>query len=152
MPRLAVLTLLFACSLSAPAFAAIYKWVDAQGVTHYSEAPPPSQDAQEVKTAPAPAPSDGARKKEKSTQDLELDFRKRRVEAAERDKHEGDAQRRETALRRERCLDARNELEIVQTGVPVYSINAKGEREYLPDASRPASIARLQKIIEQSCD
>ncbi len=42
--------------LSAPCQAAIYKWVDEKGVTHYTQLPPPGVQAEEIEPlAPAPA-------------------------------------------------------------------------------------------------
>lgn len=41
--RVALLVLAFA--IAVPAHAQIYKWVDAKGVTHYSDKPPPGKQA-----------------------------------------------------------------------------------------------------------
>jgi hypothetical protein len=48
MVRLLAVGLAWALSMSA-AHAAIYKWVDEQGVTQYSEKPPPGRKANEVR-------------------------------------------------------------------------------------------------------
>jgi hypothetical protein len=61
--RLALILLVSVCPL---AFAQAYKWKDAQGVTHYADAPPPGNAKYEkIKTtgtveAPAPAPAASA--------------------------------------------------------------------------------------------
>jgi glutaredoxin len=44
------LVLLFVC---LPAFAQVYKWTDAQGTVHYTDTPPPSRMASQVKTPSA---------------------------------------------------------------------------------------------------
>jgi glutaredoxin len=46
--RKAILLLGLAAMLAAPAYAQMYKWVDAQGVTHYSDRPPPVGDAEKL--------------------------------------------------------------------------------------------------------
>lgn len=48
LPLVRVLTLLLIASACAPAFAQkVYQWKDAQGVTHYSDSPPPNQQAKD---------------------------------------------------------------------------------------------------------
>lgn len=44
----AALLCLLAAILATPAFADVYKWVDAAGVTHFSDTPPPARDAQKI--------------------------------------------------------------------------------------------------------
>lgn len=151
MRNLFCLTALLSCALTLPCSAAIYKWVDENGVTHYSESPPPSQKAQEIKPVPSSSP---AASKEKTAEQLELEFRQRRLEAAESDKKKAaDANKvkHDAALRGEDCAAAHADLIHLQESVPFYSINARGEREYMPDAERPAEIARLKAFIEKSC-
>jgi hypothetical protein len=153
-----ILLLLLACSfVSSQAGAAIYKWVDEKGVTHYSESPPSSQKTQEVQTAPAAAPAGNAKsqQKELSPQEVEIDFRRRRLEAAEREQKQTDdanAAKRKIALRKEACIDARNYLEDLESHVPVYRLNERGERDYLEDKDRPASGAKAKKAIAENCD
>ncbi|HMW29814.1 MAG TPA: DUF4124 domain-containing protein, partial [Plasticicumulans sp.] len=45
-----------------PADAAVYKWVDAEGRTHYSSTPPPGADAKPVviREDPLPPPAAGS--------------------------------------------------------------------------------------------
>lgn len=40
---------LFACCLALPAHAGVYKWTDAQGRIHYSDAPPPAAKTTQIK-------------------------------------------------------------------------------------------------------
>jgi len=57
-----LLPLLIVVSLALPAGAAaetLYKWTDAEGITHYSDAPPPEGsdvEARQIKVDPAPPP------------------------------------------------------------------------------------------------
>lgn len=55
MKRIAVL--LGALALSATAYSQMYKWVDKEGKTHYTDSPPPS-DAKTITSAPAARPRD----------------------------------------------------------------------------------------------
>jgi glutaredoxin len=49
------LLLLLAC---LPAYSQVYKWTDAQGTVHYTDTPPPAQQASRIRT-PAPGASSG---------------------------------------------------------------------------------------------
>lgn len=54
--------LIFLAVISAPAYADMYKWVDASGVVHYSDQPPASQGAEALKIVmrPASGPAPGS--------------------------------------------------------------------------------------------
>ena len=62
-----------------PAVAALYKWVDANGRTVYSDQVPPGVKAEQVGAAPPPANPNAA--KDLANQDAE--FRKRQMERAD---------------------------------------------------------------------
>jgi glutaredoxin len=49
MLRLRLLMLLAVAACTLPAAAGVYKWTDAQGRVHYSDSPPPDQEAAQVK-------------------------------------------------------------------------------------------------------
>jgi glutaredoxin len=58
----AILPVLFALAcacLAVPAAAQVYTWKDAQGVTHYGDAPPPGRQARALGGGTQPAPSSG---------------------------------------------------------------------------------------------
>src|SRR5512144_353543 len=99
-------TLLVAMLVPLSAFAGqMYKWVDADGKVFYSDQPPPGTGVKQQKTiaqprtAPPPAPADAATTpaadgkqaavapgKPKTPAEQEMEFRKRRLEAAEAEK------------------------------------------------------------------
>ena len=142
------LTLFHSC-LAAP----VYKWVDEKGVTHYSEAPPRDRKAQEV-GVPAPvAPADEALQPPAAGRwdDQEREFQRRRIEREEarRKKEAEDTKANREA--KENCLFAREQLDKLERGVPLYSINEKGEREYWDDNARAAELAVAKKDIEIYC-
>ncbi len=49
------------------------------------------------------------------------------------------------------CVEALEQLETLQTLVPVYKLMGGQERQYLADADRPAEVARLKIIVGRSC-
>ena len=148
-------TAALACACFALAFAgalaqaAIYKWVDEKGVTHFSEQAPPDGKATKIETKPAPGKPQDA--KPESWKDRELEFRKRRLEKEQAEDAVRTRTEREAAERRSRCLQAQRELEVLQAGVPVYATNERGERVYLEDKDRPREIQQWQRAAEAHC-
>jgi hypothetical protein len=141
--------------LAAPVSAQqIYKWVDENGKTHYSESPPDKGKAKKVEP-PASAPTSGVPPKSaRSTSELELEFRQRqtaRAEAARKEEAEEEKQRRDA---KRECIRARNQLEELRQQVPLYTLNEKGERVYLTDKERKTdaedAAARVAKYCKDS--
>ena len=146
-----------AAGLAVPCAGQLYKWVDDQGVTHYSEQPAPGAKPQALKTPPPKsAVEDKARPKSeiKSWQQQELEFRQRQIEAEE-DRQKRDAEeakaKRQAALVREACIDARRDLAALQEQRPVYDIDERGERRYLQDKERAETIKKAQQFIAKNC-
>lgn len=137
--------------------ASVYKWVDEQGVTHYSETPPPAErKAKKIEVKP-PSPASGAEGgggEGKSWQQKEQEFQKRQAEREEarRQQEAADtAARREAKIKEERCAAAKQNLDTLQIRRPVYWTNEKGERVYVDDRVRAVEIARMKKEIETFC-
>ena len=153
-PRLLLAMGLLLCA--APSSAQMYKWVDDKGVTHYSESPPPGRKAQQIQTTPTtPAPSPSATPKPAEPAstwgDKERAFRQRTIEReyAEETKRKKDAER--VAMRREACVQARYMIDTLNSGVPVYKLNEKGEREYFEDSVRAEKLQRAKENAETYC-
>ena len=153
--RRSCMLLLAAALASGPAAGAIYKWVDEKGVTQYSEKPPQGKKSAEVpirsqSAAPVtpPGPQGGA----KTWQEQEAEFRQRRAEQEEQ-RLKKEAQDRVGAADRLRtCLQARQDLHVLEQQRPVYTINAKGERVFIEDKDRDQYRERMRRIVEQTCD
>ena len=129
---------------------AIYKWVDEKGVTHFSEHPPPDgKKAQKIEPKVTP-PSSEARPAD--WRQREQDLRKRKIEQDQEDEQKKAKAHNSAAERTNRCAYARRELHVLEKQVPVYSLNAKGERVYLEDKDRPAEIALWRRAIAEHCD
>jgi uncharacterized protein DUF4124 len=142
MPRRlqpAIAAAALACSLAytLPAVAeAVYKWVDDKGVTHFSQTPPDSTQAQklEVRTAPAAAAQDNAAADAKK----DADAKPQRTEAQKKE-------------RAERCKNAQEALEKLMSPEPVVRYGEKGEQIPVADDERPAFVEQVKKVIAQQC-
>jgi hypothetical protein len=144
--RAALLVLALA---SLPA-AAVYKWVDEKGVTHYSETPPPDAKATQVETRiVGPSGSTGA------TDDWKQKELERRKERLDRDQAEDYAKRNsehDAAVRANRCQESRRQLAMLERALPIYRINERGEKLYLEDQDRPRQVEQWRSQAEKYCD
>jgi len=144
---------------TAASGAGVYRWVDEKGVTHFSELPPPGQQAPKPRKPPevpsqpqpaSPASSDAGRPAGKSWQEKDAEFRQRQIDrdAAARKQEQDEA----AAKRLQRdCLIARKRLEDMQNANTVARLDDRGERVYLDDKARAAEIQRRQQEIEANC-
>ncbi|HXF80615.1 MAG TPA: DUF4124 domain-containing protein [Usitatibacter sp.] len=145
-------TLVPAC-LVALSFAAaaqqMYKWVDEKGVTHYTDSPPTSGNAQKIDIRATPpsapvAPPQTFKEKEEKT-------RGERVQKSqEAQKAEAD-EARAKALKKGRCIEARRQLQLLAIQRPLFSTNEKGEKVYLEDKDRQSEIDRWQAQVDTFC-
>jgi type IV secretory pathway VirB10-like protein len=158
MKRLATLVLLLA---ALPASAVLYKWVDKDGKVHYSDQPPP-ETARESGVVNAPPPSarppapsgdtesPAPRAAPKSAAEQEMEFRKRRLEAAEADaKRQQEAQAAEEKQRN--CTLAKNRLAALETGGRITKYGPNGETVYLSDAEIARELGDARKVADSWC-
>ncbi len=141
--------LLFA---AAPAQASIYKWVDAEGNTHYSQAAPANQKAQELAAPPAqPAGEDGRHPPDRVMQELEAIQRSKGQRPAEQEAEQKAARQREAEIRQAKCAQIRYNLAVLRRQAPVFTVSDSGERVYLEDEKRAAEISKLTEQEAAIC-
>lgn len=130
----------------------VYKWVDAQGVTHYTSSPPPPGVAAKVLQAP-PVPTPPASTANPAQRQIDqakrLSAEREQAEASQRQARDAAQQAQATQLAE--CANARQQLDAVSRGGPVFRYNTTGGRDYLPDSERDAEIARWQQQVNTLC-
>ncbi len=138
--------------VAAPVTAQTYKWTDADGKVHYSDQPPPAnakeQSTIEPRKQSGSTPDPAA--KSKTYVEQEADFKKRQVEAAEREAAEK-KKADEAAEKKQNCEQARAQLKSLQAGGRQTRTNAQGEREYLSDAQIGEEVERSKKLVDSWC-
>lgn len=139
-----------------------WKWRDANGTLQISDQPPPmtvpdkdvlarpGQRAVSI-TPAAPAPVASAASGA-SRRDPELEARQRKLQAAEAASQAQASKDREQAQREGACRAARNQLAVLDSGRRVARPNAKGEMEYVDDATREQDSRRAREQIAKNCD
>jgi hypothetical protein len=152
-PRLvAPLLLLLPLLLLAPTGprAQVYKWVDANGVTHYGSQPPPNNKSKEVQlreAAPRQVTDAQASAYTSSLKERELEFRKRQTLREREETRVAE----ERAKRNEECRRDKAELTDLRNTRRMYEVNDKGERVYMSDAQRDAEVARREAEYNRKC-
>jgi Domain of unknown function (DUF4124) len=173
---LAIAALVFSTSASAQ-----YMWLDAAGHKVFSDQPPPANipakrilqqpgkaaptsaatgankaneenDADSDKTA-AKAKADASKaaaSKDKDVKDKELEAAKKKLDDAAAAKKKEEQEARDAA-RADNCVRAKQAKATFDSGIRLSSVNAKGERVVMDDATRMVESKRVEGIIATDC-
>jgi hypothetical protein len=149
----------------------VYKWVDEDGNVHYSDKPPVNQQSTEVEIQqPAPAPEipepDEAGETGDTKMSAEAWLEQQRAER-EADRQQKKSQKWITeADTSQQCSNARRMLDRLEIQCPAFyddrgilrvecpyqpRIAYEGERRYIEDADRAASISHYREVLK-NCD
>ncbi len=142
------------CALVLPAWADLYKWTDEKGNVHYSDQPPSgdvkkSESLKQPKSAAASeAPAAAAKPKTAAEQDME--FRQRRVEAAEA---EAKAQKEaaEAEDKKRNCQRATAQVAALERGGRITRPGANGEQNFMTDAEIAKEVVNARKAADSWC-
>lgn len=137
-------------ALSSFAMAApIYKWVDAEGVTHFGAQPPQGAQATTVNTQTAPPPDNfplppstpapTIQKKPADPEQKAIDDKVKQQVA------------KEEAERKQFCEETRNNLAQLKNNPRVRVDEGKGELRRLGEEERQERIAKAEKAIQENC-
>ena len=137
-----------ACALAlAPlASAQLYKYVDKDGKTVYTDQPPPGAETKQMNVPSSPAGSTPG--KSYVQQDKEL--QKARDKAREGDKKSEEKEARARA-EAERCDSAKAAYAQYQLGGRITKMNEKGEKIFLGDDEIDAARERAKQQVDQYC-
>lgn len=149
MKRFILLAL--ACAIAPVATAQLYKYVDKDGKTVYSDQPPANQDSQRLNvqsgrstdTAPASSPA------QKSAVERDKELQKTRDELKEKSKKADDVEKK-AASDAERCENAKGAYQQYADGGRMHKY-VNGERVYLGDEELAAETARSKREMDEAC-
>jgi Domain of unknown function (DUF4124) len=143
MKRLVVAAL--ALAVVPLASADLYKYIDKNGKTVYSDTPPTDVDAKRLSGPPPAATAAGKTyvERDKEAQKGQEKAAEEAKKAAEKDKA--------AQQKKERCEQAKGNLQIYIDGGRILKNNDKGEREYMSDEEIEAERAKMQKIVDEAC-
>lgn len=159
--RSSVSRLLGAALLLAAGFAhAQFAWIDAKGIKHYSDRPPPP-DTPASKILKAPGrhedliatpdaadakPADGANAKQPTLADREADYRKRAQDKAKEEKKSAEEAQKLQA-RRNNCEQAQRDKNSLESGMRIAETGNDGSRQWMSDAERARRLAETKEVL-----
>jgi len=123
--------------------AQVYKWVDAQGVTHFGAQPPQGQQVETVNTVTAPAKSTTMPApvvEDEAEVDQQSIDRKVKRQVAEQE-----------AERKRYCETMRTNLAQLQNN-PRVRVEEKGETRRITEEERQARITETRDKIAENCN
>lgn len=139
---------LFLSTASMFVVADVYKWVDEEGQTHYSQQAPVGQKTELIKAPPPPAslPEDAQRKVDQliNEQNQARDERNRKVQEQQ---HE-EAQQQQIE---ESCTRSKNNLQKYMDNPGRRILNSDGEAIRPTEEERQAKIKQLNIDIKEHC-
>ena len=143
--------------------AAQWKWLDAQGVMHYSDVPPPStvparnilqrpaQTVAPMQTAASPSSAPAGAKQQASSALEKKIAEKKAADQAAQEQAKLRQQQEQALQNQQNCLQAQQQLQILDSGQRMVQIDAQGQRTIMDDAQRAAEHARIAGLIAQYC-
>ena len=149
MKRLLIIAI--ACLAAPSASAELYKYVDKDGKTVYSDQPPVNIDAKQLNIqsgASTNAPAPGAAAKTALERDKEL--QKGREDVRERAK-KSDESTKQAQAQEQACAQARSAYQLYADGGRITKYNDKGERVYLGDQEIEAERERSKREMDEAC-
>ena len=147
---------------TATVAAQVYKWVDKDGQTQYSDSPPPPGankagqkkiiDTSAAASAPVVAgkPGEPAKSPKEKAKEAAKETEKQRAEAAIKAKNDEELARVAKA-NEDRCKGATIVLKEYESGRPISRADANGDRSFLSDEERAAEAARMRAAMAESC-
>ncbi|MCM8596977.1 DUF4124 domain-containing protein [Accumulibacter sp.] len=147
-----LLTLLLLLVVGDSSAASIYRWVDENGVTHFSETPPVTRKAEAIDSAASPSTSGQTpRPAAKTWQEKEVEFQKRQIERREQERNQ-QAEEEKAKARRMRCVALKHDLALAERSSATYSLDESGKRLYWSEEKRAAQREALRKEVAATCD
>lgn len=131
-----------------PLAARTYRWVDENGITIYSQSPPPSGQATIIKPPPpAPSPPEESNKSFKERLDS-LDKEKEKEGEA---KKKEDIKAKNAEIMKHNCENARKNLESLEQHSRIRMKMDDGNYKQLTYEEREAEIEKAEQAIKKNC-
>ncbi len=126
-----------------------YRWVDENGVTHYTQTPPPDKSATRI---PPPPPPSAEGQKAWDQLDRKWQENETRNEARQKQQQQATEEADMQAAQEKNCQAAKHNLEILQ-GPPRKLIRTPdGEYHRVDPAVRQEQIEKAEKMIQENCN
>ena len=133
-------------------YAAISKWVDAEGKVHYSDIAPSNVGAKTIKSSSTEyaTPASGVAAP-KTQAEREADWKKSqklKEETAQKEAKEQEA----ASTKKKNCESARSNLMTLENSPALVTYNEKGERIFVDDATRKQRTEETRQAVNTYCN
>ncbi len=142
-----IILLAVALALAPAVSAQLYKYVDKDGKTVYSDQPPANVDSKQLRIQSGP-PTAAAPVKSALDKDKELE-KGRKAESEKAKKGEQTAKAAQDA--ESRCAAARENLRTAEASLRPRKLNEKGELVFLEESEIEARKAERRAAVEEAC-
>ena len=140
-----------ALALSPAALAQLYKYVDKDGKTVYSDQAPANVESKQISVPHGPAPTaPAAAAGNKSALEKDKELEKTREAAREKQKKSAEEAKQAEAAE-QKCRQLREAYQTYAEGGRIQKLNDKGERILLDDAQIEAERNRTRREMEEAC-
>jgi hypothetical protein len=128
----------------------MYRWVDEDGVTHYTQTPPINEESTFIEAPKPPTkPSDEAWKELNEQRSKQQEAREAKAQKKEEQKKIAEDKK----MKKQGCAAARKNLAILQSGSPTRRTKTpSGEYVRLTEEEYQQKIDEARKDIEEFCD
>ncbi len=141
------LTIIFLVGVM-PVMAKSYRWVDENGVTIYSQSPPPSGEATVIKPPPPPASPPGETLKQLKARQAAIDESRNKKDEI---KKKEDTEAKNAEIKKKNCEISKKNLADIELHPRVRMKMEDGSYKQLTDEERTAQIEKAKKGIKDFC-
>ena len=140
-----IATALVLILLNSSTSAQVYQWKDKSGRTILSDSPPPPGSKPKLIEVDR-----GGSNQQKSTADIEIEFRKRQQESQ---KLSEDEAKKNTAKAQQKiyCDDAKRQLSLLKSGERISTREINGERKFMEEDQRNKEITTTERYMNENC-
>jgi len=130
----------------------IYKWVDDQGITHFSEQPPLDVEAERTTVSLRHTNRQALQTRLDNSARLNAAVATRKQDENEQAAEDQARQDSNAQIRADNCARARTRVLTYNSARRLYRPLEDGEREYLNDDELDSQRADAQKLVDEWCD
>ncbi len=136
-------------TISAASTAEVHKWVDENGITHYSEFAPPVQERQveKVKIDKTPKSADENYNKliEKTSKQAELDEEEKRLNKMD------ELEQKEYKILKKNCKLAEQNIKVLKDKSNRKFKDSEGNVTFYDDKTREEKVKKAQDYLDKNC-
>ena len=129
----------------------VYKWVDANDITHFSTRPPRGVVAEPTPVRLQSSLQSTSEASDGQSPELEAASALRKEQSQDQAAEDADIARQNAQMQAEACEKAKARVKTYSEARRLYRPLENGEREYLTDEQLDAERAKAQQFVNETC-